>query len=230
MNHPRTLLAALIISSAFIFCDSDNPMGVNNTKSDLSIILAISRNQSWYPEDLGGVEKECMIYASIKRKDEPVTDAKVVVNGMELEFESQILKQYMAQIDYSDITPGQKIKCSITIDGKTAEEEVLMPGDITPSSDGSSVSWKHEGNGDFFYVEEMQPDGVIYTGTTYMSAEEKNDLSSPAAIPASAYPETGATYLLTTHVCNNKYNAFSSLAAESAVLTATDIVSVRIDR
>jgi len=229
MNCSRLLFAALIISSIFYSCDSDNPAGPKGG-SDLSITFSINRSQSWFPEDLGGVEKECMIYAGIERNGEPVTDAKVVVNGIELSFESVFLERYIAQIEYSDITPGQKVKCSITIDGKTAEEEVVMPGDVTPSSDGSSVSWKHEGNGDFIYIQEIQPDGLLSRETTYMSSEEKGDLTSPAAIPASAYPKTGTAYLLTTVVRNSKYNAFSSLSAESAIITASDLVSARVAR
>lgn len=89
------------------------------------------------------------MYAGVKRKGEPVTDAKVVINGKESPFEGMCLKQYIVDLDYSEFIPNQKVKCSITIDDKTAEEEVVFPGDIIPSSDGSSVSWKYDGNSDF---------------------------------------------------------------------------------
>lgn len=153
-----------------------------------------------------------------------------MVNGTTLTFESVLFKQYMAEVDYSDITPNKKIKCSITIDDKTAEEEVAMPGDVTSSSDGSSVSWKYEGNNDFIYIQEIQSDGLLSTETAYMSTEEKRDLSSPATIPANAYPKTGAEYLLTTIVRNSAYNVFSSLSVESAIITVSDLVSVKITR
>lgn len=235
MNYPRVLLAALVISSAFFSCDSDdpaNPIGGNNNKGDLTISLTINRDQSWFPEALGGVEKGCNILADIKRNGEPVTDAEVVVNGTAVPFESMFMEQYWAEFDYSDFTPNQKIKCSITIDGQTAEEEVVLPGDITSSSDGSSVSWKYEGNGDFIYTQEIESEekGTLSSTSAYESYDESSDLSSPASIPATAYPKTGAAYLQTTVVRNSVHSAFSSLSPKSAYIIAIDMVSVKIAR
>jgi len=176
------------------------------------------------------VEKSCNAYAIIKRNGEPVTDAKVVINGKESPFEGMYLKQYIVDLDYSEFVPNQKVKCSITIDGKTAEEEVVFPGDITPSSDGSSVSWKYDGNSDFIFVQEIESEETGYLNSTasYQSTDNSSDLSSPASIPASAYPKTGTSYLQTTVIRSLVYNAFSSLSPKTAIITASDFLSEKI--
>lgn len=235
MNCSRILIASLAIFVTFIFCDSDNPAspsGGGNNNSDLTISLSINRDHSWYPEALGGVERTCLVYAVIKRNSEPITDANVEVNGTAIPFEPLIVKQYMAELDYSVFTPNQKVKCSITIDGKTAEEEVTFPGDITPSTDGSSVSWKHEGDGDFIYIQEIESEenGRLSSNATYESIKNSNDLSSPATIPASAYPKTGTSYLQTTVVRNSVNNAFSSFSPLLATIVVNDLKSVKIVR
>jgi len=237
MNRLICFLAALIITSIFISCDSDdpvNPAGVNNNQGNLTITFSITRQISWLPENLSefGDGKICFVYADILRNDVPVEDAQVVVNGKTIPFESQYFKRYTADLDYSDIKPNQKIKCSITIDGKTAEEEVVFPGDITSSPDGSSVSWKCEGNGDFIYVQEIESeeDGTTSETTSYESYPGISDLSSPASVPATAYPKTSTAYLQTTVVQKKLNNAFSSLSPKWAIFTVSDMLSVKINK
>ncbi len=228
MKRSRILFAALIISTIFYSCDSDNPAGPkadsgdsgdnNNNQGELSITLSINRNRIWLSTD----EKTGTVYADIKRNGQPVTDAKVLVNGKELSFEGVSLKQYKANISYSLLTPNQKIKCSITIDGKTAEEEVVLPGNIGISGGGSLVTWNHEGNSDYVYVQEVGSD------TTYMSLNNSNDVNSMFTVPNEAYPKTGTQYVLNVIVRNTVNNAFSSLSPESAIITASDLFSILV--
>lgn len=65
MNRIRVLFAALIISSAFYSCDSDNPTSGNNNQGDLTITLSINRNQSWLPEAAGGGVKKNASYMQV---------------------------------------------------------------------------------------------------------------------------------------------------------------------
>lgn len=162
-----------------------------------------------------GDKKTCVIYADIKRNGEPVTDAKVLVNETELPFEGVSLKQYKKEFSHAIFTPNNKIKCSITIDGKTAEEEVVLPGNISISSP-TFVMWNHEGNNDYIYVQEVGSD------TTYMSLDSSDDINSVFHVPVEAYPKTGTQYILNVIVSNAVNNAFSSLSPESAIITATD--------
>lgn len=215
MKRSRILFAAMIISAIFYSCDSDSPVGPAGDSSnggdsggnsgkphnqgELSITFSINRNRIWLSD---GDKKTCVVYADIKRNGEPVTDAKVLVNEMELPFEGVSLKQYKKEFSHAIFTPNNKIKCSITIDGKTAEEEVVLPGNISISSP-TFVMWNHEGNSDYVYVQEVGSD------TTYMSLDSSEDVNSVFNDPVQAYPKTGTQYILNVIVSNTVNNAFS---------------------
>lgn len=232
MKILRTVLAALLSGTFFFACDTDNPVENKKTQQDLTISFTVRRERSWSPLVPDGEEKKCLVYADIKRSGTPVADATVLVNGTTIPFEGTIFKQYYSELDYSTLKPGEKFKCSITINGQTAEEEVVFIGNITSSTDGASVSWQHDGNGDFIYVQEIESEsnGMLSSNATYESSYVSSDLSSPANIPASAYPKAATAYLQTTVIKKSVFNAFSSLSPQLATLIAIDMTNVKINK
>lgn len=237
MKCSRILFAALLISTFFYSCDNDSPAGpkvdngeINNgdngdngdnhqIKGELSITFSFSRNRVWLQED----KKSCNVYADIKRGGEPVKDAKVLVDVWELSFDSVSLKQYIGNPSYSIFTPGNKIKFSITIDSITAEEEVVLPGNIGIAAGGTLLTWNHEGNGDYVYVHEVDSD------TTYMSLDSSDDVNSIFNVPVEAYPKTGTKYILNVVVRNTVNDVFSSLSPESATITVSDRYNILVN-
>jgi len=133
------------------------------------------------------------------------------------------LKQYVAKLSYSLFIPNNKIKCSITIDGKTAEEEVVLPGNIGIAAGGSLITWNHEGNSDFVYVYEKES-----SDTTYTSLDSSNDVKSMFSVPKEAYPKPGTQYILNVIVRNTVNDVFSSLSPESASISASDVYSILV--
>ncbi|MGI5861631.1 MAG: hypothetical protein ACOX6T_06175 [Myxococcales bacterium] len=173
------------------------------------------------------------VWVTIERGDKPVTDAKVVVAGVEIPFEPDIFKKYYSELPGTPFVPGQDVAIEITVGSDKVTETVKMPGGITISEDGASVSWLHEGNSDHLYVVAVDERGYPDSVSTYATYEGKNcekasDLVSPYSVGVAAYPSAGE-HLLTMVVREKKSNAFSGLPGlKSGAIEAVDLKSSQI--
>jgi hypothetical protein len=126
----------------------------------------------------------------------PVPDATVQVVNVELAGAHTLLygngmyslsgEEYMYEFHY---------RVDVYYDGSTFSAQAMAPGQISFAPDGSQVSWYDDGDRESVTV--TSPSG----GTTYSVGPA--DLTSPQAIPPSAYPmPTVGTYHINVHVGN----------------------------
>jgi hypothetical protein len=82
---------------------------------------------------------------------------------------------------------GQNYRLTSVTSAGTAYLDMTPPGgNLTLSPDGSTLSWSYEGNGDRLGISEQ------YASTYTFNSLTIGDISSPFAIPASAFPKPGA--------------------------------------
>lgn len=96
--------------------------------------------------------------------------------------------------------PGQDYTVTVDVGGTVYTDTLRVPGGITVDATGSNVSWVQGGNIASILVTHL------FGATTYTTASLGTNLSSPQAIPATAYPSAD-TYQITTMVQNKKLPA-----------------------
>lgn len=105
------------------------------------------------------------------------------------------------QVEFSPCAPGQVFTLTTVTAAGTASASLTMPGPVTLSADGFTVSWGNGGNTGGIEVFEPKTNQI-----TYQSYPSVTSLSSPTTIPASAYPTTGTTYSVNIAILNSTTN------------------------
>lgn len=162
-------------------------------------------------------------YFDITYNGTPVSTATVMVNTTPVPGRQSFSYYYSLSSDESSAVtyvPGQTYTIRVTYGGTTYTEEMVLPGAITVSGDYRTVSWFY--GGDFSVI------GVDYThgSGTYQIPGSTGPLSSPHAIPASAYPQSGQNYTLYANIRSYR-SGFDTLRGSDSHVWCFDYVQKR---
>ena len=226
----RSFVTALVCTGLFltVFSSPSSAAKPGSEIDQLQINVTVQRDHtesiqhSFENDDVKG-------WVTVKRGNTAVADAVVKIGDKTLTYDAVFMKQYAAKFATSDYKPGSALTVSVTIGGRVFTGTVTLPGGITISGDGTSVTWAHEGNRDWLSVSPADnPGAPAYDTYQGIGTTESPDLKSPHKIPSSTYTPTGKIFML--HVVVSTWqNAFSESGA-SGNITANDIFSVEFQK
>lgn len=227
MKTLRVALFCLLVAGIlFTSCDLDTDSGTSTTTSTtlpptpLQITAELKRSVDY--DDSVQIEW----YFDITYNGSPVTTATVYVNSTPVPGRQKFSYYYSLSSDEdSSVTyvPGQEYTIKVTYDGTTYTEKMVLPGTITVSSDYRTVSWLY--GGDFSVISTNYTLGA----GTYQMPGSQGALSSPHAIPATAYPQTGQNYDLNINIGSYR-SGFDSLRGSESHLWCFDYLRRRFSK
>lgn len=184
-------LAVIALSVLLFSCDPGMGTGPTTDLPDTSLQVAVEMNRS---EVDGTTQVEW--YFDIRYNGENVGNAATVYVN------STNVPARLAFAWYYDLTgdegayfvPGDNYTITVTYGGATYTETVQAPGDILVSGDYTQVSWIYGGDNSVIST------NYTFGAGTYQMPGSLGQLTSPHAIPASAYPVTPADYDLNINI------------------------------
>lgn len=182
MRVRHLLIAAL---SLLVFsCDNPTTPTTTTTLPPTALQVTAELHRSIDPVDS---TSEVTWYFDIAYNGVPI-DGSAVVMVNSVQVVPYLTWSWNYMYDSSDgatYTPGQTYTVSVTYGGHTYTETMTAPGNITISSDYRQVSWSY--GGDFSVVSA----NYTFGSGTYQMPGSLGTLTSPLAVPASAYPSAG---------------------------------------
>jgi len=164
----------------------------------------------------------------VQRDGVPVNDAVVNVNGTLVGPAGGFSDGWYPLNGYdtpsANYVPGQTYTVTVTQGGQTASDSAIAPGGFTLGAAGESVAWAHNGN-----VVTLDVRHLFGSTTWYTPSVRPAPLSSPQAVPASAYP-AGDTYTLVAVVQQVKDRDFGTLHGLDTNFVLQDSIERRFDK
>ncbi len=231
MNIVKGCFWVALVVATMVGCGNSSPAG-NDEPADgeVSVSVDFLRNYGKL-KAIGGIESTSGSVRVVLEKDDiAVTDAVVKFEDQIIEY-TDWLSSYVLDVDYNALTPGSFAKVSITLNGTTYADSIIIPGGITLSQTGLSASWNYEGNRDQVHVSPLNsndmPDTQNATFSTLkgVGTTATNDVTSPFEIAGASVPSTD-WYEVMIYVQSSKSGFASIPGIKSGVMTATDVVSV----